>query len=156
MGRQGAAFAAMLEQIKVIRTVSYTTTVMIDDNHVLTSETSLLEPGWIRDKLKIADMECVVLFNFQEGKGLSLLPAMKLAALLDVADDGEKYQQKHVIEDLSKLPKESAEFVGQEEVDGISALKYQVNLQGEYRTVWIDPESNLPVKVVASNVADPR
>ena len=150
------AFAAMLEQIQTIRTATFTTEIAMEGLSEPAIKTTLLEPAWMRQDIHIKDVEFVQIFNMREGRAMSLSPKDKVATLIEISGIDEHQRKMNIIEDFRKIAGEDATFLGRENVDGISTLKYQVDQQGEYFVVWLDPASNLPVKVEMTDVADPK
>lgn len=148
------AFAAMVEQIQTIRTATYTTKISTQGHQDITFKTSLLEPAWMRSEMKINNVDLIHVFELREGKILSLFPKTQTASLVEITGQTEKERQKHVIDEFRKMTSESATYLGRETVGGLSALKYKVDHQGEYYTVWLDPADDLPVKVEMTDVSD--
>ncbi|MEM9352295.1 MAG: DUF2092 domain-containing protein [Planctomycetota bacterium] len=149
-GGQGAAFAAMLDHFQEIRTATYRLTIYSDDEVEVASQIALLEPAWMRMEMEVGPTSFVQLYDFRAEKGLLLMPAVKQANALELSAGPGEPQHKHLIEEFRKLTDESAEYVGREQVGEQSALKFLVDRQGEFCTIWIDPENNLPLKILFS------
>ncbi len=156
-GGPGAAFAAMIDQIKEIRTATFSTQVRMEGSPEATGRASLLEPGWTRMEMMMdGKVKMVQVFNLREGAILSLMPEEKKAILIDISGMPEKQRQESVIESFKKLPEDAAEFVGEEEIEGSTTLKYEVDQQGlSYYTVWLDAQTKMPVKILITDHADP-
>jgi len=158
-GGPGAAFAAMLKQIKEVRSATFTTQIRMDGMPKAPGEirVSLLEPSWMRQEImKEEKVTAIQIMNLSEGVMLSLMPEQKRAIQLDLSNMPESQRQESIIESFGKLPEDAAEFVGEEEVEGITAHKYKCNQQNiSYYTVWLDPQKKMPVKILMTDHADP-
>ena len=156
-GGPGAAFAAMLEQVKEVRTATFTAQVRLEDGPKVSTRISLLEPAWMRQEvMKEEKVMGIQIMNHREGVMLSLMPEQKRAFRIDVSNMPESQRQGSIIESFKKLPEDVAEFIGEETLNGDATLKYKYRLQGSsYQTVWLNPESKMPVKILMTDHADP-
>ena len=153
-GGPSVVFAAMIEQIKEIRTASYVMEMEIEGLPKQRSQVMQLEPGWARQESKSGDLHFVTIFNFQESKMLNLLQKEKQAHLVEFTALTESQKQKNMIEEFRKMKHDEAKFLGRESVDAISALKYRYDGPMEHYTIWLNPADNLPVRVVTTDVED--
>ncbi len=156
-GGPGAAFAAMLREIKEIRTATFIVKARIDDGPEVTGRSSLLEPSWVRQEMMMdGKVKAVQVFNLRDGSLLSLMPEQKKAILLDISGIPEKQRQESIVESFKKMTEDAAEFVGEEEMEGTTTLKYNVDQQGlSFYAVWLDLETKMPVKILITDHADP-
>jgi len=153
-GGPGVVFAAMVEQMKSIRTASYVMEIEIEGLPKILTQVMQMEPGWVRSESKDDKLDFVNIINFQESKMLSLLHKEKQAQLVEFAGLPESQQQKNHMEDFRQMKHDDAKFLGRELVDGISALKYRYDGQMEHYTIWLNPADNLPVRMVMTDVED--
>ena len=156
-GGPGVVFAAMIEQIKEIRTATFTTHVRMKGSPGATVRSSLLEPGWSRTEVMVdGKVVAVHIMNLREGVMLALMPEQKVATQLYLSNIPKSQRQESIVESFKKLPEDAAEFVGEEVIEGTTTLKYEVDQQDlSYYTVWLDPETKMPVKILMTDHADP-
>jgi len=157
-GNPRTVFAAMIEQIKEVRSATFTAQVRMDGMPDVTTHMSLLEPSWTRQEtfLKEGKVHAIQIMNLREGVMLSLLPEQKQAIQLDLSNMPESQRQESIIESFKKIPEDAAEFVGEEEVEGVVAHKYKCDQQGaSHYMVWLDPKTKMPVKILMTEHADP-
>jgi len=146
------AFAAMVEQIQNIRTASYVLEMEFEGRPKLVTKTMLMEPNWSRAEVKTDKLDFVNIFNFEESKMLNLLRTDKKAQLVEFEGLPESERQKNFMEQFREMKKDEAEYLGRELTDGVSALKFRYDDQSEHYTLWLDPDDNLPVRVVMTDV----
>lgn len=154
----GAAFAAMLEQVKKVRSATFVVHARLDGTEEMTVvRASLLEPGWMRQEiLTNGELKAIQILNQDDGKMLTLDPVAMTATILDLSGLPKNPQQATIVESLKKLPKDVAVFQGPETVDDISALKYVYDMSGMSYTVWIREDTKMPLKISMSDHADPQ
>ena len=149
-GGAGETFAAMLNRIQQIQTVSFQMSVDMKespDEFPLKWEMTAMDPGWLRTEVLVGDQRAVMIASYPQQKMLMLFPATKRAVLKPTRVQAGLPQGKNYVEGLRNMKKEHAKFVGADEVDGTPALKYEYQHRGDFYTVWIDPTAQLPIRV---------
>lgn len=139
----GVAWADVLEQIYNTRTVMYKKTFETE-KHTFTSNYMLMEPSLMRSELPHGD---VMIWNFSTGVNLHLMPQLKCALVEQRIGRKQSTKIHNRFEWLKKLHEQDAEFVGEEEIDGITVNVFVYEIPFERTTVWVDTKSDLPVKV---------
>lgn len=153
----GTAFAQMIERVTTARTARYTTRMALPGQSEVVAETTLMEPGWLRQVISNDEIDLVQVLNTEQEKMLVLLPQQKQAQLMSLAGLPEQSKNANIIDKFRKLDPSKAELLGEEEIDGRRVLKYRYDDPAGYYIVWLDPKENLPVKVTMSateNAAD--
>lgn len=145
-GGAGAVFAAMLEQVRQIRTVTYETHFKMEGIPAQVLQTSVLEPNWLRQESTEEGKEFQQIVDVAQGKSVSLFPSQKKAMVVELVGRSAQGSQS-IIKQFEELSGESATFVSEEELDGISVLKYTCSEAGMKITVWANPLTRLPVRV---------
>ena len=153
-GGSGEVFAAMLEQVRQIRTVTYEAHIGMKGIPALVTQTSVLEPNWLRQVSTVEGKEFQQVVDVAQGKSISLFPSEKKAIVLELMGRSEQ-QRQSIIKQFGDLSGESAIFVGEEDLDGVSVLKYTCNESGMKITVWTDPLTRLPIKVFLTDSNEP-
>ncbi len=153
------AWADVLEQIYDSRTVTYKQTFETE-KHTFTVNKMQMEPGLMRTEYS---GDIINIRDFSTGINLQLIPQSKRALIEHRV--GRKYPTRNHnrFEWLKKLHEQDTQLVGEEDIDGMMVNVFVSEVPFERMTVWVDLETNLPVKVKmesfpnteASNDADP-
>jgi hypothetical protein len=156
-GGAGETFAAMLNRIQQIRTVSFQMSVDMKgspDGFPLKTELTGMDPGWLRTEVLVGDQRAVMIANYPQQKMLMLFPETKQALLKQIKGHSGSPQGKNYVERLRNMKKEHARFVGEDQADGKPTLKYDYEHRGDFYTVWLDATTKLPVRVESANKQD--
>ena len=100
-------------------------------------------------------MKATKIINSEQHKTLMLFEQSKTAKLSDDTNVSQQLQQNDVVARLRSLPKEGAEDLGNEQVNGIEARKFRYQQKGDHYTIWIDPASKLPIQLRLTDELDP-
>jgi len=146
----GAAFADVLENISNAKNAVYKETFELPD-HTFTNEVMALESGIQRSVISTGS---IMIFDSKSHTFLWLDPSSKKARR--VLNPAQKRSTKGFtyIGWIRKLHEEEAEFVGIKELKGSKVNVYIWEVPFEKITVWVDPETNLPVKVEHKSFAN--
>jgi hypothetical protein len=141
------AWADVLGQISNAGTVTYKKTIETE-KHTFTSNIMQMEPGLMRMELTAGP---IIIWDFSSGITLQLTPEAKSALITHRI--GRKYPigNHNRFEWLKRLHEQDTRFVGEEDVDGLMVNVYVCEVPFERTTAWVDPETNLPVKVRIEN-----
>jgi outer membrane lipoprotein-sorting protein len=150
----GAAFARMLEQVANARTIVFKNSVEVGESRQgMHGTTMVLEPDWIRGEVVEGENKYIHIQNLKQHKWLTLIPATKKARLVS-ADEGSGVPTNNFIDQLREVRESSAKFLGKEKINGAETLKYHCDHPSGHYLMWIDPQSDLPVKVVMSEAKE--
>jgi outer membrane lipoprotein-sorting protein len=150
----GAAFARMLEQVASARTVVFKSSVEVGDSRPgMHGTTMVLEPDWVRGEVVEGDNTYIHIQNLKQHKWLTLIPATKKARLVS-ADEDSGVPTNNFVDQIREVRESSARFLGKEEIDDKETLKYHCDHPSGHYLMWIDPHSDLPVKVVMSEAKE--
>ena len=119
-------------------------TFQVEDRLPFTSEYMLMEPDFMRSVLPHGD---IMTWDFSTGRMLHLMVQSKKALLTQQIGRKRSKRLFNRLEWIRRLHEEDAEFIGQEEIDGIMTNIFVNEIPFEKTTVWVDPETNLPVQV---------
>jgi len=102
----------------------------------------------VESGLKRSDMSNgnVFIFDFS-GTQLQLLPQSKKAVITHYVGRPRGKQLFNYLEWVSKLHERNGEFIGQEIMDGQTCNVFLIQKGVEKTTIWVSPETNLPVRV---------
>ncbi len=136
------AFADVLENISNARNVVYKE---ISEIPGLTYESVQMvnAQGIIRNEVE----HVVYIFDFNNGVTLSLNTNSKQATRIYRTGRKRSGKDFSYIGWIRKLHETDAEFIGTEELNGDQVNVYLWEVPFEKITLWVDPQSNLPVKV---------
>ena len=137
------AFAAVLEEINNARNVVYKEISEIP-NYTFERVEMVNAQGVIRSEL---DHGTVMIFDFNNSITLNLEPSSKQATRNYRTGRKRTSRGFSYIGWIRKLHETDAEFMGTEELNGKQVNVYLWEVSFEKITVWVDPQSNLPVKV---------
>lgn len=152
----GNLFAAMLEQVKQVRTATLIADAQTTGVGLVSTKIALLDPGWMRQEISMSGkLLTIQIMNQHEGKMLSLVPASKEAMLIDMSGIPTRQKQESIIEEFRKLPSDIAVFEGQEMLGETATSKFVYDLNGMNYTIWISAETKMPIKIVMANHVDP-
>lgn len=145
-------FADVLEQIYKARTVTYKETFYPERRPSFTTEKMVIESGQMRSVLPHGD---ITIFDFSGGKNLHLTPQTKRAILTHRVGRPRRKQLFNYLDWVSRIHEESGEFAGQEEINGQMTDVFVIQKDFGKTTVWVDPETNLPVRVERVSTPNP-
>jgi hypothetical protein len=139
-----AAWANTLEQIYKATSVTYKKTFEGDKAIPFYFEEMINEDGVIRAVIGGQ----IEIHALSEGKGLQLIPSRKEATLTHYVGLKHSTRPYNQLDWLISIKDEAGEFIGTEDIDGTIANKFFWQ-RGEYDnvTVWVDPSTDLPIKV---------
>lgn len=139
------AFADTIEEISKAHSVTYNWTIYGEDKLLSTSEQMVNEYGVTRYVLPHG---VVMVYDRNSGKSLQLTPQLEKAVITyRVGREDKPKGLINYLEWLSNLHEESGQFEEQEEIDGKIAHVFVVERDFRKTTIWVDPETNLPVRV---------
>lgn len=146
------AWADVLDQIYKARSVTYKQTFYLGEKQEFTTENMIIESGLMRSVLPHGD---ITIWDFANGKRLDLMPHFKRAILTQ--DIGRRRGKKpfNYLEWVSKVHEQDTEFERQEEIDGKIGDVFVAQKEFEKTTVWVDPRTDLPIRVERVFVQNP-
>ncbi len=139
----GVALGDVLEQIYNARSVTYNKTFQTEER-TWTTEEMITEFGTLRSVLPHGD---IMIFDRHAGKNLHLMPSLQKALITQRIGEPKKKRLFNYLDWVSKLHEDSGEFVGQKELNGKTVDVFVAEVPFEKTTVWVEPETNLPVRV---------
>ncbi len=145
-GGGSVAFARVLEQVREAQSVTFRLTASDKDGNSNIIDYMFMEPGHIRFTLGDG---LIWIGDFSAGKMLVLDPAKKTGMAIAGMKNGGRFSRKifNVLEKLKTLHAGSEESVGTRQIDGRSAVGFLVHKEGKDMTIWVDPETDLPISV---------
>lgn len=152
IGMTSPVFADVLEQIYKARTVTYKKTFYPEGRPSFTTEQMIIESGRMRDELPHGD---IMIWDFSSGTQLHLMAEPKRAILTHRVGRARRKRLFNYLDWVSRIHEESEEFTGQEEINGQMVDVFVVEVPYEKTTVWVNPETNLPVRVEMVHIPNP-
>jgi hypothetical protein len=148
-----AAWANTLEQIYKATSVRYNQTFYVKDRDPFTGQKMVNEKGVIRSIL----YDQPTIYDFGEGKTLRLIPNEKKAILTHRVGRKKPAKPYNQLDFLVSIRDRAGEFLGTESIDGKLANKFFWD-KGEYdyTTIWVDPSTDLPLKVEQVSLPNPN
>jgi outer membrane lipoprotein-sorting protein len=153
MNQGNHAFAGMLENVKKAESVTLTNKQTIGVGR--TMEMKMYFEGK-KMRLEFPGITAYVT-DFESMTGYELHIPKKVARSVPV-DRGGAAELPNPVEQLRKVKPDDAMLIGEEQIDGRKVQVYQVDKvdfldakgQGQMK-IWVDPETDLPVKLLVDN-----
>jgi len=99
-----------------------------------------------------------VIVDLEKGKFVTLLPQLKQAIVLELTNVPEDPGSLNFFQEIRNrilkaqpLEDESVKFLGEQKIDGQSAIGYHVQKPGLDATVWANAETKMPVQIEVSD-----
>ena len=152
----GSVFAAMIDRVNEIRTARFNmrSNMKLDDGPTTIDSTITLASPWTRVDANMDGLKATKITNSEQHKTLMLFEHSKTAKLSDNTGAPQKLQQNDVVARLRSLPKEGAEDLGSEQINGVEARKFRYQQKGDFYTIWVDPASKLPIELRLTDKLD--
>jgi outer membrane lipoprotein-sorting protein len=138
------AFADVMEQIHKARSVTYKHTFFPGESWESTTTEMIIESGILRSERPNGD---IVISDLGIGKTLHLTPNSKRAILTQRASKPRKKKLFNYLDWISGIHEEKCKFTGQKEANGKMTNVFMMDAPSGKITVWVDPDTNLPVRV---------
>lgn len=148
-GSGSLAFAEVLERILAVRSVAYTLTVEKQGQPAVSLPVEYLSTGVQR----VAMPDGIQIMDHANGRILNLDTKEKKAILLTIKSDQQDADYSF-ISMMKILKDQSDESLGEKEIDGQTAVGFHLIHGGRDFTVWADPETGLPVRMIIIMNAD--
>lgn len=147
-----AVFADVLEEIYNARTVTYKETFYPGTEREFTTEDMIIESGIVRSVMADGG---VTIFDFNGGRELELQPASRKAILTHRVGRKRGKRLFNYLTWVKSLHEKSGQYIGGEEINGEMTDVFLVDEEFTKKTIWVDPETNLPVRVRVLHLANP-
>ncbi len=148
-----AAWANTLEQIYKATSVRYNQIFYVKDRDPFTVQKMVNEKGVIRSIL----YDQPRIYDFSAGKTLQLIPDDKKAILTHRVGRKRPSKPYNRLDFLVSIKNRAGEFLGTESIDGKPANKFFWDKgKYDYTTIWVDPSTDLPLKVEQVHLPNPN
>ncbi len=147
------AFAEIVRPLLTARTATFKMTMKVEGGPTQTADCMFMEPLRMR---QTTSQGAIVISDLQEVKIVTLMPAEKKATVVEMENIPENEEQvqfnmfheiRKRIQEAQETEDESVKFLGEKEIDGLTAIGYHVQKPGVDITVWADPQTKLPVQM---------
>jgi len=147
------AFAEIVRPLLTARTATFKMTMKVEGGPTQTADCMFMEPIRMR---QTASQGAIVISDLQEGKIVTLMPAENKATVVEMENIPESGDQSQFnmfheirkrIQEAQETEDESVKFLGEKEIDGMTAIGYHVQKPEVDITVWADLQSKLPVQM---------
>lgn len=145
------AFADVLQGVREAKAVRFkqTSTVKVPNQpaKTVTGEVLLVEPGLMRQTVHMDGIEMISITDFSQGKQVSLSPAGKQATVIQFANMPAAAKLQNILEQWKSLDGKAATPLGHKKIAGIEANGFRIASRPTEWTVWVDPDTKLPVEM---------
>ena len=132
------AYAAVIDQIRKARTVSYTLIQKIKDMPDQKIKMIYKEPGMMRQEW---DQGIVSIVDITQKKGITITPPQKQFIDMDFSSMPAQATQVNLVEQLKKLPSQTDKIIPAQNMDQYVVQGFQVTENSLNKTVWVDVET---------------
>ncbi len=151
-GASTPAFADIVRPLLTARTATYKMTVNMKDIPAQTIEGMFMEPSRMRQVMPGGNIQII---DMPQGQMITLMPAEKKAMIIEMENLPENKQGqinmfhaiRKLIQKAQENENESVEFIGEQIIDGVNAIGYQVEDLGMDMTVWADAKTLMPIRI---------
>jgi outer membrane lipoprotein-sorting protein len=146
------AFAEIIQPLLTARTATFKMTMALENGPTQSFDCMFMEPMHMRQ----ISSGAIVISDLQEGKILTLIPEQKKAMVMEMENIPENKDQSELnmfhairkhIQEAKETEDESVSFLGEKQINGMTAIGYHVQRLGVDITVWADPRTKLPVQM---------
>jgi outer membrane lipoprotein-sorting protein len=145
--RPGLLFADVLEKVRSVRSVKYTSTATQEGGPSTVAEILCLEPG--RARITETPTGEVTIIDIVADRALFLYPKTKKASL--VVSEGRTEpaggQPEGLFAKVAKLREGAEEELGQRVIGGRTVSGFRGRLEGSEWVIWADAQTGLPVRM---------
>ena len=155
-----AAYAGMIKQLKNVKSLSFMTRITMPDHHTTLIRTLVLNEKQVREEMlnpsakdeKNAKAQTVLIHGHNKTLTLDLQSnTVKVLNKGRAPSTASRFSSGlGLIEKFKNMHEDDAKYLGKRKVDGKSVLKYSYQKADGHYVVWLDPESDLPVKVMVT------
>jgi outer membrane lipoprotein-sorting protein len=149
-GTATVAWADVQERIRNLHTLTCRIRVERKGQAPFEGRMMFKEPGLIRQEMT-KPLQCINIFDLEEGKGLSLISKEKIAVLMDMSDLPQEIRKEHedknYLAQIKELVEKSGQELGEKQIGQRRAKGYKVEHEGELFTVWVDAETGDPLEM---------
>jgi len=151
-GASTPAFADIVRPLLTARTATYKMTVNMKDIPAQTIEGMFMEPSRMRQVMPGGGIQII---DMPQGQMITLMPTEKKAIIIEMENMPEDTQRQmnmfHAIRILiQETEDESVAFIGEQKIDGVNAIGYQIGERNVYMTIWADAKTLMPVRIEQS------
>jgi hypothetical protein len=140
------AWAAVLKNVQNAKTVRWKTTITAQGHESQIMHAMVVEPDYVRFELSDGP---VFIMDRHKGNGLILDYPAKGQATLGPVENDRIPDFYNVLRNFRDLPGFSVKEIGTRRIEGRRATGFKVKKEGQQqeRTIWVDPESELPIRI---------
>jgi outer membrane lipoprotein-sorting protein len=144
-------FAEVVQPFLTARTATFKVTIKGEGVPKQEFDGMFMEPGRMRHNQPGGG---TVIVDIEQGKFVTLLPQLNQAVVLEIYNIPEEPGSLNFFQEIrmrilkaKPFDDESVEFLGEKEIDGITAIGYHVQKPGLDATVWADSETKMPIQI---------
>lgn len=152
--RESMAFGDVLKNVLSVHTVQFkgTHTVQVPGlgTRTATSETIIVEPGRMRQTVLPGEGMpggMVMIWDYSQGRCLSLDPANKRATVLEMANMPPERKAENLLDQFRQFDEKAGTPIGEKEIAGRRTQGFKVGTPPIEMLIWADTETRLPVEI---------
>jgi len=153
--RGSMAFGELLKNVLSVHTVQFKGTGTVEvpglGTKTVISETIIVEPGRMRQTIPSADADApprmVMIWDYSQGRCLSLDPQNKRATILEMANMPAERKSENLLEQFRQFDEKAGALIGEKEIAGRLTQGFKVGAPPMEMVIWADTETRLPVQI---------
>jgi hypothetical protein len=146
-------FAEVMEEIRKAQSVTYKETFHLENGSSFSITKMITASGVMRSVLPGG---AIIINDFNAGKNLQMRPGSKKALVTYRIGRNMGRGLFNYLDWVSSLHQMAGQFVRQEEVNGRTADVFLVEKEFQSTTIWVDPDTDLPVQVERVSFRNPQ
>jgi outer membrane lipoprotein-sorting protein len=143
-GFAGVTYAEVAQQIRSLRTVSWTETISGPTTPLVTMKVMCMEPGRLRMEYLGGN---AMIMDKDQGKSLVLNTAAKTAQIMQFQTGGQPMPMQEMEDYFLKLADQQGQPIADRQIGGITAKGFKADMFGFPVSLWVDPKTKLPLVV---------
>ncbi|MFT3787207.1 MAG: DUF2092 domain-containing protein [Tepidisphaeraceae bacterium] len=143
------AFSAVVDKVRATSAVSFK---MVGTTHLPSGQSVKINARMIvgdssRMRQELPDQGKIVIMDLKAGKQLWLSENDKSAMLIDAGAPGPQGMDFNVLDQFRTFDPAVFKPVGKKEIEDYKASGFRFETPQQSRTVWVDPDTQLPVQI---------
>ena len=143
------AFAEVLKTVQRVHSVCFKGTSVVQvpglPAQTVTTDIQVVDDGRMRQTIHPAGM--VMIWDWSQGRCLSLEPISKRATVMEIANMPAQQKPFNLLDVFRQLDAASGAPMEDKVIDGRVARGFKVVTPGQEMTIWADPQTRLPLEV---------
>lgn len=143
------AFGKVVETVRGVHSVCFKGTAVVQVPNLpattVTTDVLVVDGGRMRQTVNPTGM--VMIWDWSQGKCLSLEPITKRATVMEIANLPPEQKPFDLLDIFRRLDETAATTTEDKVIAGRTAKGFKIVTPGQEMTIWADPETRLPLEI---------